>query len=69
MAGGPIVDAPVIWAWPTETVGACATDGIAAAGGTSGIIDNESTTQTGAAQIYYSTPGGDDAVQTSQSAP
>lgn len=51
-----------------------ATAGIAATGGTSGIIvDNESTTQTGAEQIYYSTLGNattpSTAVQTSQSAP
>jgi hypothetical protein len=45
------------------------TAGLAATGGTSGfIIDNHSTTQVGAQQIYYSTLGGNTAVQASQSA-
>jgi len=43
--------------------------GLAATGGTSGIvIDNRSTTQVGAQQVYFSTLGGDTAVQASQSA-
>jgi hypothetical protein len=46
------------------------TAGLAATGGTSGIIiDNSSTTQVGAQQIYYSILGGTSAVQASQSAP
>jgi hypothetical protein len=44
--------------------------GLAASGGSSGIIiDNESTTQVGAGQIYYNTLTGDTAVQASQSNP
>ena len=44
------------------------TAGLAAIGGTSGIIiDNQSTTQVGAQQVYFSTLGGDTAVQASQS--
>jgi len=45
------------------------TAGLAATGGSSGIIiDNNSTTQPGAQQIYYSTLGGNTAVQASQAA-
>jgi hypothetical protein len=44
--------------------------GLAASGGTSGIVvDNQSTTQVGAEQIYYNTLTGDNAVQASQSNP
>lgn len=44
--------------------------GIVETGGTSGIIiDNISTTQTGAQQIYFNTLTGNNAVQTSQAAP
>jgi hypothetical protein len=44
--------------------------GLAASGGTSGIVvDNQSTTQVGAEQIYYNTITGDTAVQASQSNP
>ena len=44
--------------------------GLAASGGSSGIIvDNQSTTQVGGEQIYYNTLTGDNAVQASQSNP
>jgi hypothetical protein len=46
------------------------TAGLTAAGGTSGIIvDNQSTTEAGAEQIYYNTLTGDNAVQASQANP